>query len=333
MRNIKALFIAAALLAGVQAANAQDVKPVKVSGFLQTGYTLDEDHNNTFYTKRARMSLSGDLFNEGEQKLSYKAQVDFAGTPKLIDMFVKYSFNNHIGIQLGQAKTPLSFENSEYAPTKLEFIDYSLVVRKMAMAGGCTGRDLGVQLFGSFLPQDGYNMITYQAGFFNGEGINATDVNIGKNLIARVMVNPLKELTLSAYFLSRLGDHTDPLLVGTPYDVSHFSRTGAGVNYDTDQYFARAEYIYGYQNGTKAEGAYGQLGYKFSPKVNMGVRYDYYTDNVDGKAKNNNVSVAANYTPVKNFRLQFNYILQQNTDALDNTDTTNGISILATLTY
>lgn len=330
MKHLKLFCIAAALLAGYSA-NAQE--NVKVSGFLQTGYTVDEDQNNTFYIKRARMSLSGNLFNESPKKVDYKLQVDFSGTPKLIDLWVKYAFNEHIGIQLGQAKTPFAFENSEYSPTKLEFIDYSVATRKLAMANGSTGRDLGIQLYGKFLPQDGYSLITYQAGFFNGNGINKSDDNHGKDLIGRLMVNPLKELTLSGYFQSRLGDHERTLNAGTPYDPDHFSRTGFGANYDSKTIFARAEYMWGYANGIKQNGAYAQAGYKVSSDLSFGARYDYYTANTKSDEKVDVVTVAANYFPVKNLRLQLNYSLQSNTDALGDKTSSNSINFLTTIIY
>lgn len=326
MKKLKMLCMAAALMAGYTT-NAQE--NVKVSGFVQAGYTADDNENvnNTFYIKRARMSLSGNLLKEGEKKIDWKMQAEFSGDPKLIDFYVKYAFNDHIGIQLGQAKTPLSYENSEYSPVKLEMIDYSLVVRNLAMSYGCTGRDLGVQLFGKFLPQDGYSLITYQAGLFNGNGINSinnSDDNQGKDFIGRIMVNPFKELTLSAYNLSRMGESKNPY---------NFARTGFGANYDTESLYGRVEYMSGYANGLQQTGAYALAGYKFNESLNAGIRYDYYTANVDGKAKSDHITAGVSYYPVKNLRLQANYIFKMETDATSKTTNTNGVSFLATIVY
>ncbi len=326
MKKLKMLCMAAALMAGYTTYAQENVK---VSGFVQSGYTADDNENvnNTFYIKRARMSLSGNLLKEGEKKVDWKMQVDFASSPKLIDLFVKYAFNDHIGIQLGQAKTPLSYENSEYSPVKLEMIDYSLVVRNLAMSYGCTGRDLGVQLFGKFLPQDGYSLITYQAGLFNGNGINSinnSDDNQGKDFIGRIMVNPFKELTLSAYNLSRMGESKNPY---------NFARTGFGANYDTESLYGRVEYMSGYANGLQQTGAYALAGYKFNESLNAGIRYDYYTANVDGKAKSDHITAGVSYYPVKNLRLQANYIFKMETDATSKTTNTNGVSFLATIVY
>lgn len=323
MKTIKMICVAAALMAGYTTYAQENVK---VSGFVQTGYTADdnENNNNTFYVKRARMSLSGNLLKEAEKKVDWKMQVDFASSPKLIDLFVKYSFNDHFGIQFGQAKTPLSYENSEYNPIKLQMIDYSLVVRNLAMSNGCTGRDLGVQVYGKFFNQDGYSLLTYQAGIFNGNGINRTDDNQGKDFIGRLMFNPFKELTLSAYNLSRMGEG----------NAEHnFARTGFGANYDSDKVYGRAEYITGWANGLQQNGAYALAGYKFNENLNAGVRYDYYTGNVDGNAKSDHITAGVSYYPVKNLRLQANYIFKMETDAANEKTNTNAFSFLATIIY
>lgn len=325
MKKLKMICMAAALMAGYTTYAQENVK---ISGFVQAGYSADDDENaavnNTFYVKRARMSLSGNLLKEGEKKVDWKMQAEFSGTPKLIDFYVKYAFNDHIGIQLGQSKTPLSYENSEYNPVKLQMIDYSLVVRNLAMAGGCTGRDLGIQLFGKFLPQDGYSMISYQAGLFNGIGINKNDADNGKDFIGRIMVNPFKDLTLSVYNLSRLGESSSP---------NNFSRSGFGANYDTDKLYGRAEYLWGYANGFEQSGAYALAGYKINENLNAGLRYDYYTANVDGKANSQHITAGVSYYPVKNLRLQANYIFKMETDNANKTINTNGVNFLATIVY
>lgn len=298
----------------------------KISGFLQTNYTADdnEQNNNSFGINRARLSVSGNLFKEGEKKVDYKLQVDFKGTPKLVDLWVKYAFNNHFGIQLGQAKTLLTYENSEYAPVKLQFIDYSLAVRKFAMDGGCTGRDLGIQVFGKFFQKEGYSLLTYQAGLFNGNGINKTDDNQGKDLMGRLMVNPVKELTLSAYNLSRLGDGSN---------THNFSRTGFGANYDSEKLFARTEYIWGYANGGQQNGAYGLAGYKFNQDLSLGVRYDYYNSDIDTKNQSDYISAALSYYPVKNLRLQLDYTYKIETDAVGDKANGNAVAFQATIIY
>lgn len=297
----------------------------KISGFLQTYYSADDNelNNNTFGIKRARLSLSGNLFKEDQKKVDYRLQVDFANSPMIVDLWLKYAFNDHFGIQFGQAKTPLSYENSEYAPVKLQFIEYSLAVKKFAMNGN-TGRELGIQAYGKFFAKDGYSILTYQAGVFNGNGINTTDNNQGKDFIGRIMVNPLKELTLSAYNLSRMGQESS---------TNKFSRTGFGANYDSDHFFARAEYIFGYAFGSNQDGAYALGGYKFSKDLSLGVRYDYYCANLDGKAKSDHITAGLSYYPVKNLRMQLDYSYKIETNNLGNKTNNNSVALQATIIY
>ena len=154
----------------------------------------------TFYLRRARVSLSGDAAKE---KIDYRLQVDMAGSPKVCDLYFRYKPLNQLNIQLGQYKLPFSLENELYGPTKFEFIEYSYLttylVRNDKKYDGisATGRDMGVQLYGSFLARDGYSILNYNIGVFNGAGINAKDNNSSKDFIARLIVKPIKGLSIN----------------------------------------------------------------------------------------------------------------------------------------
>ena len=55
------------------------------------------------------------------------------------------------------------------------------------------GRDIGVQIQGDFLKNSaGRNLLHYQVGVFNGQGINVKDVERTKNIIGGVWVMPVK---------------------------------------------------------------------------------------------------------------------------------------------
>ena len=67
-------------------------------------------------------------------------------------------------------------------PLRYEFIEYPLSLRKlMGFNDVCglsaTGRDMGAQLFGGFFNRDGYSILNYNFGVFNGEGLNVKDKN------------------------------------------------------------------------------------------------------------------------------------------------------------
>lgn len=49
---------------------------------------------------------------------------------------------------------------------------------------------MGAQLFGGFFKRDGYSILNYNFGVFNGEGLNVKDKNKSKDIVARLTVKP-----------------------------------------------------------------------------------------------------------------------------------------------
>ena len=86
-------------------------KYLNLSGYLQAGVSWADNDKTTFYIRRARLSLSG---NVAEAKLDYRLQVDMAGTPKICDLYMRYKPFKELGVQLGQFKLPFSLENDLY---------------------------------------------------------------------------------------------------------------------------------------------------------------------------------------------------------------------------
>ena len=153
------LLAAAPCLFKVSAQEKPWMKYITPSGYYQAGFSFTDAGDNTFYIKRARIALNGDLYKGKFGKFEYKVQAELAGSPKLVDYFVKWTVRDEFGIQLGQFKTPLTYENSECPPLKLEFIDYSLLVQRFARMStsdltgiSASGRELGFQFYGKMLP-------------------------------------------------------------------------------------------------------------------------------------------------------------------------------------
>ena len=121
-------------------------------------------------------------------------------------------------------------------PLKYEFIEYSMAVcRLMGFTDVCgvnaTGRDLGAQLYGGLIGRDGYSILNYNVGVFNGEGINIKDKNKSKDVVVRLMVQPLRALSFAGYYY--WGE------VGADY--ARRTRYGGGVCYDDGRWIARGE--------------------------------------------------------------------------------------------
>ncbi|MBQ9137829.1 MAG: porin [Alistipes sp.] len=309
------------------------LKPAfKFSGYIQAGYDYYWDEagtsTSTFHLRRARVTMQGDVY-KGKKgaKASYRLQLDFCRTPVIVDLWAKYQPVNQFGVQVGQFKLPFGIENTDYNALKLEFINYAQAIQRLARLGSgdmtgisSTGRDIGAQIYGGFIKKDGYSILNYELGVFNGSGINAKDNNKTKDIAARFTVQPLQKLKIAGYYMWGEADVTSlqskyPAIVeglaeGFNAKYVGYQRYGGGVDYNNKFLFARTEYIAGKTGELVSEGAYAQVGYKFLGKCTVGVRFDYFDENkaVDGYQMN--YSAALSYHPWKHIRLQAEYTYQ-----------------------
>ena len=314
------LFLASASLSA-QAITWDDVKQhFSISGYLQASYNLEvsdsQTANSSFRIRRARVSFAGNIFEKEKWGMAdYRLQVDFASSPQIVDAWVRYRPFDELGVQVGQFKVPLTIENSEYAPLQLEFIDYSLVVQRLVRMSAndvtgisSTGRDCGAQLYGGLFKREGFNILNYNIAVFNGNGINRADNNRSKDFVGRVMVNPIRNLTIAGYYQYGEGN------IGEQGRVT-YQRYGGGAAYEGRHAFARAEYVAGVTGELHSEGAYASAGWKFhAAKAGngmVGMRFDYFDENCHTSAREFNYTFGVAYNPCKYLRLQLNYALKQ----------------------
>ena len=295
------------------------LKYITPSGYCQAGFSIDDSFSNTFYIRRARISLGGSLYEGRNGKVEYKVQAELANSPKLVDYFLKYTVCKEFGIQLGQFKSPLSIENSEFAPLKLEMIDYSLMVQRFVrmsdsdLSGiSSSGREMGLQFYGSlFKAKDGRSLVRYNVAVFNGNGINKTDDDLRKDFVARLMIFPIKDLNISGCYLRSLGPDPGLPPVYNDYDYYIFDRYGGGISYDGKYAWFRTEYMAGHTFGWRAHGAYATAGAKIASKIGIGARYDYFTENSRQEGSFNHaqqyVTGGVSWYPHRRLRLQLNY--------------------------
>ena len=213
---MKKYFVMAALAVSTLTASAQSVVPkwinnVKLSGFGIVQYTYNGQENNesnSFNLRLARLALDGRAFDDWY----WKAQIQFNGntstlgsSPKLVDLFIEWQKYDFLRVKAGQFKNPFTYENPMH-PIDQGFMSYSQVISKFAGfsdragAHSSNGRDIGVQLQGDFLKNaSGRNLIHYQVGVFNGQGINVKDVDHQKNIIGGAWVMPVEGMRLGAF--------------------------------------------------------------------------------------------------------------------------------------
>lgn len=279
-------------------------KHLRLSGYLQGGFSWEEqsDPSTTFYLRRARVSLSGDFAKE---KFDYRLQVDMAGTPKICDLYVRYKPFNALNVQLGQFKLPFSLENELYGPTKFEFIEYSYLTTYIARNDNrfdgisATGRDIGLQLYGGFIEREGYNIINYNIGVFNGSGINGKDNNSSKDFIARLIVKPVKGLSISGSYMYAETKYGDNLYMKSP-------RWSVGAIYDVRHLIIRTEYAAAKFGEQDVDAFYALAGWHFERPWSVVARYEFLNDNIDINPNQDRITLGAIYKPFKFLRLQFN---------------------------
>jgi phosphate-selective porin OprO/OprP len=286
-------------------------------GMLLTGYTQvryqtfqESGKHNGFDIRRARVDLKGSV----TPYFSYRLQVDFAGVPKLIDGYGEIKLADYFSITAGQFKIPFSMENLT-SSNKLEMIDRSqvveaLVARTKDVIGNQNGRDIGVQIGGTFLKVNNSPVIEYRIGVFNGSGINVADTaNNAKDISGRLIFTPIKGFSFGGDYYKGWDKAIKPDVAGKSQTRN---RVGAEASYVVGNISLRGEYISGEDGKTKRAGWYAQAGYFVIPqKLEVLAKYDVYDPNTaTGNNLSTNYVFGGNYNFSSWSRLQAFYTIR-----------------------
>ena len=332
--KLKYYFLAIAALV-VSSASAQSDSTfakdyMSLSGYLQGGFQTPgvggDEPSSTFYLKRARVSLTG---NVPQDNIDYRLQVDMAGSPKICDLYFRYKPSAAFNVQLGQFKIPFAIENDIYGPTTVEFIDYSYITTLLARNAdrfdgiSAGGRDIGLQLHGGFGEARGYNILSYNLGIFNGAGINKADNNDAKDVVARLIFKPSKELSLSASWM----------YAATNYEahIQRSNRTALGVIYDASSFIVRSEYALAKFDDRNVDAFYVMGGYKLKRDWMLVARYETLNDGEKHGA--NRVTFGAVFKPYSYLRFQLNYAIENTSLQLPKYYNTSGLNFMVTAIF
>ena len=248
---------------------------VKLSGYGMTQYQYSgqkDAESNSFNIRMARIALEGRIAGD----FYWKTQIQFNGntsnlgsSPRMVDLFAEWQKYEYFKVKIGQFKNPFTFENPMH-PIDQGFMGYSQNVSKLAgfsdRAGehASNGRDIGLQLQGDFLKNaKGRNLLHYQIGVFNGQGINTKDVDNQKNVIGGVWVMPVSGMRIGAFgwtgSYARKGNWTEfvayptsSVTPGATKDPEHKNevrklaqnRYAFSFEYKKDGWTVRSEYIH-----------------------------------------------------------------------------------------
>ena len=190
--------------------NAIFTKP-KFSGFAMASYQAtfqDGTNSNSFDLRLVRAAFEGRILNDFYYKIQGQINgnpTTLGSSPRLVDYFMEWQKFDFFRVKLGQFKRPFTYENP-MNPIDQGFMGYSQPVSKLAGFSDRTGmhasngRDIGLQFQGDFLKNgNGRNLLHYQVGVFNGQGINVKDVDERKDIIGGVWVMPISGMRLAAF--------------------------------------------------------------------------------------------------------------------------------------
>jgi len=185
--------------------------PPKFSGFAMASYQAtfqDGSNSNSFDLRLVRASIEGRILNDFYYKIQGQINgntTTMGSSPRLVDYFMEWQKFDFFRIKLGQFKRPFTYENP-MNPIDQGFMGYSQPVSKLAGFSDRTGmhssngRDIGLQFQGDFLKNSsGRNLLHYQVGVFNGQGINVKDVDERKDIIGGAWVMPIQGMRLGAF--------------------------------------------------------------------------------------------------------------------------------------
>ncbi len=346
MKKLTTLAACALLALTAHAQNIPWLKNVKLSGYGITQYQYTGEKNsksNTFNLRLARISLDGYVLNDWY----WKAQIQFNGntstlgnSPRVVDLFAEWQHYSFFKVKVGQFKNPFTFENPMH-PIDQGFMSYSQITTKFAgfsdRSGkhASNGRDIGIQVQGDFLKNAaGRNLLHYQVGVFNGQGINVKDVDQQKNLIGGFWVMPVVGMRLGWFgwtgSYARKGTSESEGITSTTLRKLQQRRYAFSAEYVKNDWTFRSEYAHSTGGafakslvntndasskditlsnlGSKSQGVYALV---IAPivkdKLHAKVRYDMYQPTGDASQMKTYYEAGLDYVFAKRIKLSGEY--------------------------
>jgi phosphate-selective porin OprO/OprP len=185
------LLVGLLLLARSAYATAQaDLKlPVeaRLDGYLNADarYSLAEGGTETFLLRRARLGVTGSAY----RFIDFRYLMEFASSEvtavaDIQDAYLNVRFLPEVQLQVGQFKVPFGREWASSA----RWIDY---IERATVVDETRGdREMGAALHGNLYGE----RVEYWLGAFNGTRVNRADNNDSKDVLLRLVAQPLEGL-------------------------------------------------------------------------------------------------------------------------------------------
>lgn len=269
---------------------------VKLSGYIQGRSTYQENVGAIFTLNRVRLTAAGGVAGNVTWRIQGEFRTGNVGTGRasvsLTDGYVRWT-HNALGVQLGQFKTPFTWEYIT-SLSLIETADRSTVVDSLAPK-----RDIGIMMDYAF-----GGRATISAGIFNGEGQNVTANTDSSALgVARVSYRPIPFLVLGANAARYFADST---------------RYGVDASLEASWIILRGEYIGQHRDlisGDDDKGWYALAAAPLRPWLQPIVKYEWFDRPgvaPAGTLKNRAWTLGANVFPWgRNTRLTLEYVTRK----------------------
>ena len=308
-------FLTSALNSSVETAMNDDVEygrkvtayasAPKFGGYVIGKYSYSDKDGalggDGFNQRLIRFYVDGTILNDFKYRIQVQTNNDKF---HMKDFFIEWQKFEFAKIKVGQFKRAFGFENP-MNPWDISTGDYSYFTKKMTgdykddtWGGG--GRDQGIQVQGDFLKigEDNHNLIHYQVGMWNGEGINKKDEDGKKDFIGTIQFQPVKGLVIGAFGWTGecAGEQRDRYAFGVKYD----SKAGLTV---------RGEYGHSHYTSRNDDAWYLVVGQPINSWFKVSAQYQTYRSGKSWSNAQCTYSLIPEFQLHKNlkFQIQYNY--------------------------
>lgn len=315
------------------------LKMFKISGYGMTQYQYSGQEGakaNSFNIRLGRVIVDAKPHKDWTARVQFQYNgntSDLSSSLKVVDVYAEWQKYEFFRIKGGQFKRPFTFENP-MNPIDQGFMAYAQNITKLAGfsdrdgASSSNGRDIGVQFQGDFLKNANHrNLLHYQIGVYNGQGINQKDVDQQKDIIGGVWVMPVRGMRIGAFGME--GSYSRKGADGVVKLPQH--RYALSAEYKVNDWTMRSEYIHSTGKafskaenskadrgdvtineglGSKADGVYALcIAPVVKHKLYAKARYDLYRKSAEWSSAKTFYEVGANYVFSKNLQLNMEYAL------------------------
>lgn len=317
MKRITLLITTLLLVAGTASAQKENfANRITIKGYGQVyaegGYYDNDQKLGTVGINKIEVLGLGRITDQWSMGIT----VQFNKPVMLKDLYMQYAFMPELKVKVGQFKTPFGHENQIAPFLNPLAIGGSMPTVYFAGVGmdplyyGTAGRDMGIELSGDLFK----NIVSYKVVSMNGQGMNATDLNLGKLLGGSLYIRPIEGLSLHTSYLGgkqvAMGA-AKGIQAGESY-MRHRVSAGVIANYQPISLYT--EYMYGRDKDVKSMGAYLTAAVHLPKRYDLVVSGDYLQPDMDKAGKLYTATLGVDKWFYGNCRVQLQYRYTHPTD-------------------